>query len=213
MTLHDDALERQVVSTLSPFMSPMNARTLYQRARRGSGGADDLSDIVVRMRSGVRLFVRPENVSRAESALDLLARPARRLESVKVELTSEADIHGARTAVRDACAALGARPLATQKLLTVVSELARNVVMYTPGGQIEIVPSSERPANITLLCTDRGRGIPHLDEVMTGRYRSRTGLGKGLAGVKRLMDTFEIETGPAGTRIFARASLEAGALS
>ncbi len=213
MIAHEDTVERQVVSTLATFMSPMNARTLYQRACRSSGSSADLGGIVGRMRSGIRLFVRPEDVARAEAALDSLVRPQASVSAMSIPLEIEGDVHHARAAVRDACLALGARQLTTQKLLTVVSELARNVVMYTPGGRLEILPDSTRPASITLLCVDRGTGIPNLDDVLGGRYRSRTGLGKGLAGVRKLMDTFEIETGAAGTRILARARLEGGALS
>ena len=36
---------------------------------------------------------------------------------------------------------------------------------------------------------------------MAGKYKSRTGLGAGILGVKRLGSHFEIQTGPTGTRI------------
>jgi serine/threonine-protein kinase RsbT len=36
---------------------------------------------------------------------------------------------------------------------------------------------------------------------MSGRYRSKTGLGRGLLGTKRLADNFDIATGATGTRI------------
>lgn len=211
-----DRLEQQVVAALGSFMSPMNARTLFQRAARGASGSrdgGDVSGIVGRMRSGIRLFVRPQDVTRAEAALDALAAPTLPVGSITVDLSSEADLHNARSAARDACMALGARPLTTQKLLTVVSELTRNVIMYTPGGRLSIRPDLTRPASITIVCEDRGTGIENLDDILSGRYRSRTGLGKGIAGVKKLMDSFEIESGPTGTRIIARAVVAAGAIS
>jgi signal transduction histidine kinase len=64
---------------------------------------------------------------------------------------------------------------------------------------------------------DRGRGIPHLDEVMSGRYRSSTGMGIGIMGARRLMDRFDIESTPSGTTVRlekllpARAPLVTGA--
>jgi serine/threonine-protein kinase RsbT len=38
---------------------------------------------------------------------------------------------------------------------------------------------------------------------LQGGSSSKNGLGEGLAGAKRLMDEFEIETSPEGTRITA----------
>jgi signal transduction histidine kinase/CheY-like chemotaxis protein len=59
--------------------------------------------------------------------------------------------------------------------------------------------------------SDDGPGIPHIDEVLSGRYRSTTGLGQGLLSVRRLMDHFEIDA-PAGggTRVAVSRALPAG---
>ena len=43
--------------------------------------------------------------------------------------------------------------------------------------------------------------------MLSGRYRSRTGLGKGLLGVKKLSTRFDLETGPSGTRVEAEIAL------
>src|SRR4029453_10975054 len=50
-------------------------------------------------------------------------------------------------------------------------------------------------------CRDSGGGISNLDEVLSGRYRSTTGLGVGLVGARRLMDRFQIDSGGHGTTI------------
>jgi serine/threonine-protein kinase RsbT len=55
--------------------------------------------------------------------------------------------------------------------------------------------------------TDQGPGIPNLNEVLSGRYRSKTGLGKGLIGVKRLATRFTIHTDASGTHIEAEVRL------
>jgi signal transduction histidine kinase len=39
---------------------------------------------------------------------------------------------------------------------------------------------------------DHGPGIPHLEDVLAGRYRSSSGLGVGLLGARRLADRFQI---------------------
>ena len=42
---------------------------------------------------------------------------------------------------------------------------------------------------------------PSLDDVLAGRYKSKTGMGRGIIGVQRLSDKFNIQTGPLGTKV------------
>jgi len=53
----------------------------------------------------------------------------------------------------------------------------------------------------SICVTDSGPGISNLNDVLEGRYVSRTGLGNGILGTRRLMDSFHIETSAAGTRV------------
>jgi serine/threonine-protein kinase RsbT len=43
--------------------------------------------------------------------------------------------------------------------------------------------------------------------VMSGEYRSKTGLGRGIIGTKRLADSFDIATSSKGTQILAEVRL------
>jgi serine/threonine-protein kinase RsbT len=60
---------------------------------------------------------------------------------------------------------------------------------------------------LLIRATDAGGGIPNLEQIMAGRYRSRTGLGKGLLGSKRLSDRFEVRSSSNGTVIEAELYL------
>ena len=71
---------------------------------------------------------------------------------------------------------------ATLRVLTIVSELARNIASYSHGGSIEL---SRQERAILVRAVDRGPGIADLPQILEGRYRSRTGLGLGILGVKR----------------------------
>ncbi len=117
-----------------------------------------------------------------------------------VRIFIERDISEGRAAARLLCDSSGMRSLSMQKIVTVVSEVARNIVSYTPGGALELALKAET-RTFTVTATDEGRGIPNLDEIMAGRYKSKTGLGAGIVGVKRLSNHFEIRTGPTGTRV------------
>ena len=53
---------------------------------------------------------------------------------------------------------------------------------------------------------DQGPGIGNLEEILGGRYKSRSGLGLGILGTKRLADQFRIDSSPAGTRVEVEVS-------
>ena len=118
-----------------------------------------------------------------------------------IQIRAEPDITEARMVARTMCTELGAKPLQTHKVSIAVSELARNIVSYTPGGHIELTPNSNAPKSITIVSVDTGRGIPNLSEILGGQYRSKTGLGLGILGTKRISDRFDIKSGQDGTRI------------
>ena len=88
------------------------------------------------------------------------------------------------------------------RLSTAVSEIVRNAFRYAGHGSVQFdVDIDARPQKLVIRVEDQGPGIPRLDDVMSGRYRSSTGMGLGIVGARRLMDRFAIESGPAGTQV------------
>jgi anti-sigma regulatory factor (Ser/Thr protein kinase) len=88
------------------------------------------------------------------------------------------------------------------RLATAVSEIVRNAFRYAGVGTVQFdVDIDIRPQKLIIRIEDRGQGIPCLDDVLTGRYRSSTGMGMGIVGARRLMDGFSIDSGPTGTRV------------
>jgi serine/threonine-protein kinase RsbT len=118
----------------------------------------------------------------------------------RVEIASERDITTARKATQVLCTRLGSGAFPLQRAVTVVSELARNIASYARRGRIEL--EGEAGA-LCVRAVDDGPGIKNLDDILAGRYRSKTGLGMGIIGVKRLSSRFAIESSPLGTRIEA----------
>lgn len=81
------------------------------------------------------------------------------------------------------------------EIATVVSELAMNIVKYTPGGMIELaVVKRGEVSGIQVVAADRGPGIKDIDEAMQEHFTTGNSLGMGLPGVKRMADQFEIES-------------------
>ena len=115
----------------------------------------------------------------------------------------EQDVVLARQLVRRLAQDCGMRLIDLTKLVTAVSELARNTMVYGGGGDMdwEIVEDGLR-VGLRLTFRDEGPGIPDLKLAMTDGWTSGGGLGLGLTGAKRLVDDFELDTAPgAGTRV------------
>ncbi|HYE92558.1 MAG TPA: ATP-binding protein [Terriglobales bacterium] len=109
----------------------------------------------------------------------------------------EQDVVSARQRARQIASALGLDGQDQTRIATAVSELARNAFNYAKGGRVEFTIDAERlPQRLAVTVSDRGPGIPNLDEIMSGRYQSRTGMGLGLIGARRLVDGFDIRTAP-----------------
>jgi anti-sigma regulatory factor (Ser/Thr protein kinase) len=117
-----------------------------------------------------------------------------------VNLTTEREVVSARQRGRTIAGALGFDHHDQIRIATAVSEIARNAFRYAKDGTVCFsVDPQVRSFRVTV--TDHGAGIPHLDVVMEGSYRSTTGMGMGILGTKRLMDEFSIDSTRLGTAV------------
>ncbi len=115
----------------------------------------------------------------------------------------EQDIVLARQAVRRLALEIGLGLVDQTKIVTAASELARNTVVYGGGGEMTCEVLSELPKRgLRLTFKDSGPGIADLSLAMKDGWTSGSGMGLGLSGAKRLVNEFDIDTGPGrGTRI------------
>lgn len=127
-------------------------------------------------------------------------------------VTTEFDVIAARQRARQIAAACGFAALDQARIGTVVSELARNIFNYAGAGSIAFaIVSDAAPQQLLITVEDQGGGIADIDLILSGRYRSATGMGLGILSARRLMDRFDIVSGPAGTRITVGKHLPAQA--
>lgn len=105
-------------------------------------------------------------------------------------------------------------------IATAISEIARNAFSYardvTAEFSLQPGPASSaagRGESFVCMIKDRGKGIPNLQAVLDGTYRSTTGMGMGIIGARRLMDQVDIETTPQGTSVRLIRKLPRGVLA
>lgn len=127
-----------------------------------------------------------------------------------VDIRAEKDIVVCRQHARQFAAALGFDLQTQTRIATAVSEIARNAFQYADGGSAEFLSEREvnqqrrfdqRRQSFTIIIRDQGKGISRLDDILAGDYQSTTGMGLGIVGARRLMDSMDIQSKKSGTVI------------
>lgn len=114
---------------------------------------------------------------------------------LKVAIQYEQDVVIARQRARQIAALLGFDTQEQTRIATAVSEIVRNAFRYATGGRVEFsVEGASSPQLLIIRVTDKGPGIANLPEILSGQYRSKTGMGIGLVGARRLMDQVDIRS-------------------
>ena len=118
------------------------------------------------------------------------------------EIRTELDVVYVRQRARQIAALLSFDSQAQTRISTAVSEIARNAFLYALGGRAQFSLEGGTPETFMIRISDRGKGILNLPAILAGTYRSSTGMGLGLLGARKLMDTFRADTVPGhGTTI------------
>jgi signal transduction histidine kinase/CheY-like chemotaxis protein len=125
-----------------------------------------------------------------------------------VAITHEPDVVIARRRARHIAKLLKFPDQDGTRVATAVSEIARNAFAYGGGGKVEFFVDKGAPPAFVIRIGDQGRGIADPDAILSGRYRSSTGMGLGIVGARRLMDEFEMRSAPGkGTTVILRKNL------
>lgn len=208
-------LPEGLVTLLERFVSPISARAMLRaaivKAERASGSSN-LVAVLQQLELSTNILILPSRREEALAAIRSMLPVTRTtiepssevdepsIEESVAEVRKESDLNYTRMLAREACNLVGVRGYPAQKVVTAVSELARNIARYVGDGKIRfrIDTDSQR---IIVIAEDQGPGISNLDDIMSGNYRSKTGLGRGLMGVRNLADEFDIDTGPGGTTV------------
>ena len=113
----------------------------------------------------------------------------------RVSINNDLDIVAARVEGRNLAQEMGFGTIDQARIATVISEVARNVVLHAHCAQIlmEQIKVGER-VGMQIVCEDQGPGISDLDQILQVDEVNGKLSHMGLAGAKRLMDELEIES-------------------
>lgn len=117
-------------------------------------------------------------------------------------IKGEADVTNACMQARRFASNLHLCTTDVSRFVTAVSELAWNIVKYAESGTCLFCTLEEDGRHI--MCAtfeDHGLGIPDIAAAMQDGFTTGSGLGGGLPGTKRLVDTFHIKSQPGHTVI------------
>lgn len=171
-----------------------------------SSNREQVENLAASIVRHISLFAGSENILPVLTKLDqatggVLALVPR---DEKLRIDNEAALVVARRAAITLAAKLGFGPVERTKVATAVSELARNIVMYAQTGEVRFSVTMSPRMGLTVEARDAGPGIPDVDKILSGSFRSKTGLGMGLRGVKSIAGEFSIQSTPGqGTRVKA----------
>ena len=110
------------------------------------------------------------------------------------DIRTESDVVLVRQRARQIAALLEFSTHEQTRISTAVSEIVRNAFLYAGGGQAQFSVKGGAPAHLIIRISDRGQGILNLPAILAGNYNSGTGMGLGLVGARKLMDTFRADS-------------------
>lgn len=124
----------------------------------------------------------------------------------RIHIDSDRAIVEARRQARRLALTAGFKATDLAIVTTVISELARNVLLFATHGDIVVALIRQGARQgVVVVASDNGPGIADVARALEDGYSTAGRLGLGLPGAKRLMDDFEITSAPgAGTTVIAR---------
>lgn len=125
--------------------------------------------------------------------------------SQTVSLSDFSSAAEARRAGARMAASLGLNETKSGQTAIVITEAARNAVVYGGGGQLLLSGTKSKSATrMEIIALDRGPGIADLSRALQDGYSTGGTPGTGLGAIKRMAGVFDVFSNAKGTAIFAR---------
>ena len=125
---------------------------------------------------------------------------------LRIAIASDADVLTARQRGRELAAECGFGSGDQTVIMAAISEIARNILNYAKRGEVTLsIHLDGERSGLMVVARDQGPGIADVARAMQDGFSTSGGLGLGLPGARRLMDEFDIVSGPGtGTTVTMR---------
>jgi serine/threonine-protein kinase RsbT len=213
-------VESRLLVVLTGYVSDIVAKSILQLSvERSHVDFDRLEagtreKLLTELKKGLAVFIQEVEVrARCAEAMEqalngVQGKPQKSEQRATVEVSQDSDVVLARSKGWYLCQQMDFPSTLKASVTTAITELARNIVQYAGKGKVELRGVPGDPPFIEIIASDSGPGIPDVASILAGRYKSSSGLGLGLKGVKQIMDEFDIRTAPGrGTTVTARKYL------
>jgi serine/threonine-protein kinase RsbT len=117
-------------------------------------------------------------------------------ETGELPITSEGDMVTCRKVIRTLAASVGFGMTDVTRIITSVSELARNIYVHSGSNGMmrwRVLQQSSK-VGLELTFEDQGIGIANIEQAMQSGFTTANSLGMGMSGVKRLMDEMDVHS-------------------
>lgn len=118
-------------------------------------------------------------------------------ETGQLPISSEGDMVTCRKVIRTLATTVGFGMTDVTRIITSVSELARNVYVHsgTDGVMRWRILHQAGKIGLEMVFEDKGVGIANIEQAMqSGFTTANNSLGMGMSGVKRLMDEMDVQS-------------------
>lgn len=130
--------------------------------------------------------------------------------TITVNVNDASGVAGARRRAQQVAESLQMSETVAGKAALVATELATNLIKHADHGTIFFTTSDDRPWTLTILATDKGRGIPNVPGAMRDGYSTAGSPGTGLGAIARNASVFDIWSADGkGTIVMCRVEDEA----
>lgn len=116
---------------------------------------------------------------------------------IELTISNYEDVIFARQKVRELMQVMAFSLLEQTRIVTAVSELARNIVVHAKQGTMTArVVTENQKSGVRCVFEDQGPGIPDIDRAMQQGFSTSNSLGLGLSGARNLCAEFRISSTP-----------------
>lgn len=116
---------------------------------------------------------------------------------VVLDIRTPDQVNLARKTVQDRASKMAFGTLEKTKLVTAVSELARNTLVHGKGGTMTMTQVEHAGrTGIQIVFVDTGPGIADIEQALQDGFTTAKSMGLGLGGARRLVNEFDITSTP-----------------